>query len=481
MVIARKIAYNILFNVFAKTIATALALIGIGFITRYLGKEGFGNYATVIAFFSFFTALADLGMYTVATREISRPDSDEKKIISNVFSLRVITSLLIFFLSPLIIFLLPYDPEVKKGILVAVAAFVFSSSYMVLNGVFQKHLAMDKVAVAELIGKAVQVAMVIAAVKYNLGFSIVIFSILIGIIVNFLLVFLFSRKYIKFGFHLDFSYWKHFLKGSLPVGIAVMVTFLYFKADTILLSVLKSSADVGVYNAAYKIIENISYLPGLIIGLVLPLMSLNIFSNRKKFEDISNKTFKLFFLLVVPLVTGTIFLAKEIIDIIGGIGFNESVAVLRILIFALAFIFFGNFFNTILIAGNLQKRLMIVLSFCALFNITANLAIIPRLSYIGAAFTSVATELLVVALTSFVVARKLKYKPKFEHGGRIIMAGLVMGGFLLLFKEHSFFIRAFLGVGIYALMLWLTKTVTSQEILSIVSRKGYVQPEEIIQ
>ena len=54
MVIARKIAYNVLVSSISKILATVLALVSIGLITRYLGKDGFGNYSTVIAFFAFF-------------------------------------------------------------------------------------------------------------------------------------------------------------------------------------------------------------------------------------------------------------------------------------------------------------------------------------------------------------------------------------------------------------------------------------------
>ena len=69
----RKIAYNVVFSAAAKMAGTVLALVGIGFITRYLGKDGFGDYSTVLAFFFFFGALADLGLYSISTREISRP------------------------------------------------------------------------------------------------------------------------------------------------------------------------------------------------------------------------------------------------------------------------------------------------------------------------------------------------------------------------------------------------------------------------
>lgn len=469
MVIARKIAYNVIINAVAKVLSTVVALVGIGFITRYLREDGFGNYATVIAFFSFFGSLADLGLYNVATREISRVGADEDEIMGNVFSLRIASSIIVFLMSPLVVIFLPYTHEVKMGIIIAAAAFVFSSTYMVLNGIFQKNLAMYKVAGAELIGKLIQLLIIILAFKYNLGFNAVISSLLVYMIFNFFVVFALSRRYLRFKMRVNLSYWKKFLKESFPMGVSVMVTFLYFKADTIMLSVMKSSADVGIYNAAYKIIENITFFPAMIIGLIFPLMSRFIFSDKKNFERISNETVKVFSILVVPLVVGTIFLAGDVIRIIGGTGFAESANILRILIFALALIFYGHFFNSILLAGNLQKKLMIILSFCAGFNIIANLILIPYYSYKGAAITSVITELLVVILTAYLVVKNINYKPKIENWARILFSGLIMALFLFIFKDMNFLFLALGSSIIYFILLWITKVISAKEIINIVA------------
>ena len=241
--------------------------------------------------------------------------------------------------------------------------------------------------------------------------------------------------------------------------------------DTILLSLIRNSADVGIYNAAYKVIENITFFPAMIIGLILPLMSRYIFTDRKKFESISNKTFKIFCILVVPLVIGALFLAEDIIGLIGGTGFEESANVLRVLIFALAFIFFGHFFNSVLLAGNLQKKLMKALAFCAAFNIGANLVVIPYYSYNGAAITSVFTEILVVALTFYIVVKNLNYKPKIERGKSFLFSGLAMAIFLFIFQELNLLWLAIGSSAVYFIFLWLTKAISKKEILSVVGIK----------
>jgi O-antigen/teichoic acid export membrane protein len=472
MVIARKIAYNVLVSSISKILSTVLALVSIGFITRYLGKDGFGDYATVLAFLSLFSAISDLGLYQFSTREISRLGANVDEIMGNAFSLRVISSLFIFLCSFVLIMFLPYSQEVKYGVLVIAASFIFSSGYQILNGVFQKNLAMDRVAVSELLGKLVQLGVVILAVKLNLSFSWIIVSLLFNMIVSFVLVYFWSKKYIKLGFRFDFAYWKRFLSESYPIGVMAIVVFLYFKMDTILLSFLRSSAEVGVYNVAYKVLENISFFPAMIIGLIFPIISQHIFIDKQKFFNIANKTFKVFVLLSVPLIVGTLFLSDGLILLIGGAGFGESALVLRILVFALAAIFFSNFFNAILVAGNLQKKLMFVLSVAAIFNITANLIFIPIFSYIASATISVATELFVVLAAGYLVFRRLDYIPRVEKVVGILFSGAIMAGFLFIFRGNNFYLLGFGSVCVYVLAIWMFRAVESSEITSIISKKG---------
>jgi O-antigen/teichoic acid export membrane protein len=472
MSLSRRIAYNVVFTSVAKIFGTVLALVNIGFITRYLGKEGFGDYSTVLAFFAFFSALADLGLYAISTREISRPDADEEEILGNVFAIRLIFSSLVLLIAPILVLFFPYASGVKTGIIISALAYFFASGYSVLIGLFQKRLAMDKVAIGEFVGKVIQLAVVVIAVKSNFGFLFVVSSLFFSMLGSFLVVYLWSRKYSKFSLKFDFAVWKRFLKESYPVGISAIITFAYFKFDTILLSVLRTNADVGVYNAAYKVLENISFFPAMFVGLVMPIMSRYIFHEPNKFRKIANNTFKVFLIITVPLVIGTVFLAKNIIGLIGGAGFGQSIYVLQVLSFAMAFIFFGNFFTNVIIAGSQQKKLMAILLFCAVFNITANLILIPRLSYNGAALTSSLTEFMVAALSAIACWRLLKYIPSFEKTVSILGAGLAMGIILYLSGNFNFLIRAAISVGLYCFLLWALKAVSSEEIRSLLSRRG---------
>ena len=126
--IAKKITYNVIINGVAKVISIALALVAVGMLTRYLGTDGFGKYTTMLAFFAFFGAIGDFGLYTIATREISREGANESYILSRIFTLRTVISLTVTTLVALGTWFLPYDRDVQISILIAAVAFIFSSS-----------------------------------------------------------------------------------------------------------------------------------------------------------------------------------------------------------------------------------------------------------------------------------------------------------------------------------------------------------------
>ena len=471
MVIARKITYNVIASSISKVLSTFLALIAIGLITRYLGQSGFGNYATVLAFLAFFSALSDLGLNSTATREISRPQADEAFIIGNVFSLRIIISLSILLLSPFIVNFFPYSLQVKEAIIILAFSFLFSSSYQVFNGVFQKNLAMDKVAFSELLGKCLQVAIIFIVIKMDMGFLWIVSALLFSMILDFILIYFWSKKYIILKLRFNFTYWKKFLQESYPIGIAVITTFFYFKMDTILLSVMKNSSEVGIYNVAYKIIENITFFPALIVGLVFPLMARYIFTNQKKFRTIANNTYKVFWVMVIPLVIGTLFLAPDIIYLIGGTSFQASIPALKILIFASVFIFFGTFSNAILIAGNKQKKMMLILFVAAGFNLITNLIFIPAYSYLAAAIISVLTEIIVVIGTFIIVKKEFHYFPHLKNLKGLLGAGVVMSLTLFSLRNINFLIAGIISLFVYSVVLWLFKVIATDELTILLAKE----------
>ncbi len=465
--IGRKIAYNTIISTGARIIGLALSLIIIGFITRYLGQVGFGYYVTILAFLYFFTVLADLGLYSICVREISRPEADEKKITSNAFTLRFIIGLFIFALAPLIVYFFPYPGQIKLGILIGAVGFWLLSDSQVLMGIFQKYLRTDKAALAELLGRLTQLVLVAFFIWRKFDFLFIVGALVGGALVNFLLVFFFSQKYIPVFFQFDFSFWRSLLKKSLPLALAIIFTMVYFKIDTIMLSLMKGPTEVGIYGLAYKILESLLFFPTMFIGLIMPLMSKYAFSSREKFKKITQKTLDILLIFIIPLLIGTVFLSPQIITLIAGQSFILSANVLNILIVAVGIIFLGGLFSNMIISLEKQESLIYIYGLGAALNLAANLVFIPKYSYYGAAGTTVLTELIVTALMVVVLYQTLKSFLSFNLLIKCALAGLVMAVLLYFLAGWNLFILIISAGLVYFGFLWLIGGFSTKEVLAI--------------
>lgn len=468
MALARKIAYNVVFNSTLKVVSTVfIALLSIRLITGYLGQEGFGEYATVLAFFAFFGAIGDLGLANMTAREIAKPKADEPSILGKVVALRLLASLALIVIAPLALFFLHYRHEVKEGIVIAVIALLFAQLSTLLNSLYQKRLAMDRVALVEFVGKGLQLGLIYTVVRFDLGFTALVGVLLANMAFNSLVIFFLSRPLVKFSLQFDIPFWKVFLKDALPLGAMAFITFLYFKMDTILLSLLQPASEVGIYNVAYKIMENLIFFPAMLVGLILPILSRAYHSERARFEEIAHKTAKVFCIVVLPVVIGIVFLSADIIQIVSGGGFEASSGVLQILAFSLAGIFFGHYFNMLILVGNAQKKLMYSLIGVAVVNISLNVFLIQTFSYRGAAIASAVTELLVVALSSVLAWKTLHFFPRPDRLPAILFSALAMIITLTLLSSAPFLVAGGVAVLIYMASLWGFRAITPQELASV--------------
>ncbi len=475
MALGRKLAYNVAVNVVMKVASTALALIGIGLMTRYLGTAGFGAYATVLAFFALFVAFADFGLYQVTARNIGKQSpKEEQHTIERIFTLRAIISLGILTIAALIVPFLPYEENIRFAIILIGIAFFFSSGYGLLNGVFQKHLRMDLVVITEFFGKVLQVGWIAGVMYFDAGFTWLIAGVLVAMVFNFTVITFLVRRFVILRLVWDPPYWRAFLAQSLPMGIAAIITFFYFKVDMLLLSFLKDDTAVGIYGAAYKIMENLIFFPAMVMGLMLPILSRALASDRAQFDVFANKTLKVFSVIILPIVVGILFRADDIMRVVGGadFDFHASATVLRMTAFALFFIFFGQFFTILLLVGNLQKRLMVALAFCAIFNVTGNWLLIPHFSYNAAAAMSVATEALVVFLSALLVARHIHYIPRIPQILRITVATGAMGILLFITQGIGLFSAIAIAGVTYVTALWATRAISISELRSIFAKEN---------
>jgi len=238
-----------------------------------LGQVGFGEYTAAITFLSFFGIVADLGLTLVTIQLISKPGANQDKVLGNLLGLRLVSALLFLGMAPLIALLFPYSADVKKAIAIAAFSFLFIALNQILVGLFQKQLRMDKVSIAEICSRVVLLLGIIFVAKTDAGLLGIMVATVISSLSSFILHLLFSFSFARIRLRFDWSYWKKIMRYSWPLAITIALNLIYLKTDTLLLSVIKRPSDigiiaeVGIYGAAYKVIDVLVTLPFMFAGI----------------------------------------------------------------------------------------------------------------------------------------------------------------------------------------------------------------------
>lgn len=468
--LAKKIAANTIISAGARVVGTLLALVTIGLITRYLTRNDWGEYSILLTWGGIFAVLADLGLYQLMVREVSRHGADEQKIASNIFTIRLISGLFIFALAPLAALFFPYSHQAKLGILVGMVGFWFLANGQVLMGLFQKHLQMSKVALAELVGRLVQLALVWFFIRQGQDFLVIVSALSLGGLVNFILIFWWARRFCSLRLAWDWPLWREIFFQSYPLAAASVLTMIYFSSDSLFLSVLKPATDVGVYRLPYKVLESLIFFPAMFTGLIMPLLSRSAAVDKKEFKEVFQRGSDVLMVFAVPLVVGTWLLSPAIIGLLGGGRYGESAVVFNILIVAVGAIFFGTIFSYGLIALGKQRSLLWISAVGAVFNVTANLVLIPRYSYYAAAATTVLTEGLVTVLMAVVIFQSLRWLPSFKIAVKSFFASAVMAAALWFLAGNNLMLLLIIASAVYFISLYWLRGFSRADVISLIGR-----------
>jgi len=479
MSLSARIAHNTLIQIAGKIVSTILGLFSLALITRYLGQNGFGEYTTITTFLTFFAVIADLGLTLVTVQMISGNQNNENRILNNLFSIRLISALFFLGLAPLFVYFFPYSKEVKLGVLITAVAFIFPALNQVLVGLFQKKLSMDRASLAEVSSRLALIFGLLLAKKLGAGLTGVLLATIASGAVSFLLHYLLALKFAFIKLSFDLSLWRKIISKSWPLAITIILNLIYLRADILILSLFDGLKEVGLYGAAYKIIDVLTTLPFIFAGLILPILTgAWLENNHAFFKKVLQKSFDFMALLVIPLVIGAQFLGQPVMLFVGGRDFVASGVILKVLIFAVAAIFLGTMFSHAVIALDKQKKMIGFYIFTGLSSLLAYFILIPKFSYFGAAGVTIYSEVLIAIFSAYCVYKYSHFFPSLVVTGQALLAGFLMSLFLYLFPAQyqntlgGVILIIILASLIYFISLYFLGGIRPEDLESIFKRRN---------
>jgi O-antigen/teichoic acid export membrane protein len=257
--------------------------------------------------------------------------------------------------------------------------------------------------------------------------------------------------------------WRH-LAAAIPFAGILVALFVSNQIGVVILNYLTGKVAVGYFASAYRIFDALTLIAAAVTGAFLPAMSLYYVQSLGAFVRTLRFTLKYLFILTAPLVVITTLLAQHIIIFLYREPFAPSIPALQILGFSLVFSFWNFAGQSVLVARNRERLVLVAIWTVAAVNVAANFLLIPGYSYLGACWAIFATQGIYCAiLFAFLLPRYVGCRRLLRLIAIPALAAAIMGVAVYLLRQTHLFIALLAGLGIYGGALLALGGVTSAD------------------
>jgi O-antigen/teichoic acid export membrane protein len=378
-----------------------LLLFLLGFLAaRYLTPAAFGAYSVAFAFVGLFRILPDFGMAYASTLAISRDRTKAYGLVGNLLGFQAVLSVLTLALC-LGIGRARYDGVLWGAVFALSFDLVLKTAKSTLRWLLKGHERFGVEAVSLLLERGTLLALGTASLLAGggvIGF-VVVFAAVRLVDTTGLLVWV-DRRLFPLRPTVSLPVWWELFRKGLPFAYAGAMITMFFQVDAVMLERMRGTQEVGWYRAPVLVLEGLTLVPRIFGYALIPAMAALHTRSPEAVTRLYGRGIKYLLLTGLPIAAFGLIAPGPFVGFLFGPDYRPSVVAARVLIPAAAFMFLSNFGETTLACIDRWRTIVVVSTGCLLLNVGLNLAWIPKLGYVGAAWATLATEAAYFAATA---------------------------------------------------------------------------------
>ena len=458
-----KITKNTSYFTLALVIQKIISFVYFSYIAVKIGPSSLGNYTFALFFTTILAVFIDLGISNILVREVAKFKEKNQQYFSAALSIKIPLSILIYLASIILINLLENNILVRQLVYLASIVMVLDSFTLTFYAFLRGHHNLKYESIGTIIFQVLVAITGVVIVNLTNDLRILILAILVASTFNFIYSGLLIRSKLKLKYL--FSSNKEVLRSlliiTIPFALAGIFTRVYGYLDTVLLKQLIDETALGYYSIPYKITFSLQFIPMAFIASLYPAFSLYFLKSKELLNKTFHKSIIYLTIIVAPITFGIIGSAKPIILKVYTNTYEPSILPLQILMISLFFLFINFPLGSLLNACNREVRNTVHIGIVMVINIILNIILIPKFSYLGAAYASTISTIVMFGLQFYVAGQIIKLDVKYLliSLSKILVASLIMYYVLIYLLNFINFI-----ILIYFSLLFVLKLLTKNDI-----------------
>jgi O-antigen/teichoic acid export membrane protein len=407
MTTARRILSNIGALSVARGITAILALVTMVHMARVLEPAAYGMLMWALAYVAYFHLIPDLGLGIWGTREVARTPSRATELVSKILGLRLVVAVVVLAIYLGSIALLDLPPLFK--LVIAIQGGALMANAVAVDYLYQGIERMGVLAVRNVIVGALTLVGVLLFVRSPADVGLASAAVVApALAANVWLLLTYRREFgpLRLFRHAEGWKWQPVLSQSIPIAASLVLVAINLNLDQLLLGVLRSSEEVGLYGAAYRILLATTIPAQILVLAFFPALS-SALGDPTRMRERARVFARILLAVGLPIAGAGILLAPQIMGVFG-MDYERATLALRILMIHCLIYYLHQVYGHSLIAWNQQRQHLRALAAGAIVNVALNFALIPRFGIEGAAVATLSAEATVITWL-VVVHRRLGY------------------------------------------------------------------------
>ncbi|GJL58129.1 MAG: peptide-binding protein [Nitrospirales bacterium] len=399
-------------------------------LARTYGQEGIGQYSFAMALTSVLAVFADFGIHNLSIKYLSRDRDQVTNYYGRLLAVRLLLSATVISVLLVMTALFPFPEEMKLLIIVIGAYQVFLTLVDGFGAVF---VAWEDMHITSLLEVSLRVTTALAGIVivYSGGGLILAVSVLPVMTI----------LHVALGYHLTLKRCgalhiaitvaeaRQILCEAFPYAIHFLLELFSSRVTLLFVGFMLGVSATGLFNAAYRLIVVLLWVPIFAGYAVFPVASRLHISSPKQLQGLHENTLNFAIIIGLPMSAGIWLIAPKLIELFYGIEFFESIGILRWLAWLVVLGFLKTIMQIFLTACDRQMTVTRIQFLVACIGSILHYWLIAKFGLQGAAAAILLTEILLIVILGSRANELFNWK---SIAKRVVMSSTAVAAFLVL-------------------------------------------------
>jgi len=407
---ARGVARSTGWIVLDRATATVCGFLSLAITARTLGAEGLGRLAVAQTFVPLFLFLADWGVGTALSAELSRKQERPGHLLGTAMLVRVPMAATAWLACMLGAWTAGYRGERLEEILIF-SLILWLPIADAPSTIFPVALRMRAPTLVSVGSSALQVGLLALCGALHAGARIFLAAVTAASLVRSVGTAFVALRRADFPLGFDPRLARRLIRSGALLSAAAVFAVAVSSLPTLILERLHGTAEVGFYSVGTRVLVLFYALPFALMTTVLPTMARELQTNLQNFEKIYRKTRDLLFWLAITTGVAAMVLARPAVELMFGSGFSRAVVPFTILLWQPLLVCPWIVASNALIAQRREMTNFLLVAMTCGFTVLACALMIPTWGAVGAAAASVLNFVPVAVISSRMLRRSRACRP----------------------------------------------------------------------